>query len=129
MTGFVSPLLMPSWSKFLLCTIRSRDWSDLGVIMSPSYLANIVYFNEFSVESIFNWNKFDGGGWGRGGGGGGYTCNIYIFYVNVRKLCLLVPFNNDETKFRTKLTGLLQMNFKTSRIPPSIMLSVLSFSV
>ena len=72
---------------------------------------------------LFNWNKF--------GGRDEVTLAIFIFLMlNVRKLCLLgVPFNHDKTKFRTKLTCMLRMNLETSRIPPSIMLPVLSFSV
>ena len=74
---------------------------------------------------VFYLSKFGG----EGGGEGGYTYNIYISYVNFRSLCFRwVPFNHDKTKFRTKLICLLRMNIASSRIPPSVMLPVLSVS-
>ena len=75
---------------------------------------------------FFNWNKFRGGG--EGGVHSGATLATFIILMSETSVCW-VPFNHDKAKLRTKLTCLLRMNLETRKIPPSIMLPVLSFSV
>ena len=68
----------------------------------------------------FNWNK--------SGEKGTLATFIFLMLMSENSICW-VPLNHDKTKFRTKLTCLLRVNWEISRIPPSIMLLVLSFSV
>ena len=85
--------------------------------------------NEFSVESRPKLFKLELGS--GGGGGGDVTLAPLTFFVLMSETSVLLGpfFNHDKTKLRTKLTWLLRMNLETIRIPPSIMLPVLSFSV
>ena len=73
---------------------------------------------------FFDWNKFVFGE--------GKECTLakFIFLILISETSVLLdPFNHDQKKFKTKLICLLQMDMETSRIPPPIMLPVLSFNV
>ena len=83
MTGFISPLLMSSWSKFpsekslygkILGLVGFRSENCHQVIQPIQCTLMIFQLNQ--DLQFFNWSKFRG-----------YTCNIYISYVKLRNLC------------------------------------------
>ena len=54
--------------------------------MWPSYLANIMYFNEVQLNQdlkLFNWNKLQ-----------------HSYFLCQKSLLCWVPFNHDKIRFR-----------------------------